>query len=106
MAKQTIIQDQIKDTVVTISAANTTITPIEGVTYECTNPMESIVLQNVPTSPKEITIYFTTDSSSFTLTAPDLDGKWYYVTAPEFELESEYVICISKGKAVYAKIGE
>lgn len=106
MTKQLINKDQIKDTAITFSSSNVTITPVEGITYICTVPLESLTLQNVPTSLKDITIYFTTSSSDFTLTATDLDDKWYYVSTPEFELDSDYVICISNGKAIYAKIGE
>lgn len=107
MTKQLINKDQIKDTSITISSANVTLTPVEGMTYICTVPLESLILQNVPISLKDIAIYFTTDDSSdFTLTATDLEDKWYYVTTPEFEMGSDYVICISNGRAIYAKIGE
>lgn len=92
----------------TIEATNTEVVLLlsENTTYKCINPVTKLTLTVIPNSTLMTTIYFTTDSSSFTFTATNLENKWYNITSPEFELGKEYVICISEGKAVLGKIGE
>lgn len=102
MSWQSIVSETIE-----IDSANPTISPIAGKTYNCITTLESLTLTSIPISNDDIAIYFTTDSSTpFTLTATQLEGKWWNINSPTFDKNSEYVICIVNGNAVMAKIGE